>query len=86
MIPYLITKVFHSQRKTATMTHMEVTALSAFMVRGGTAPHNSNLNGGYLHGTHASHANGVNWETWKGDNYSAKRAEMKIRPTDWIPS
>jgi len=48
------------------------------------ACHNSNLNGGYFHGTHASNANGVNWETWKGDNYSAKRAEMKIRPVDWI--
>jgi len=50
------------------------------------ACHNSNLNGRYLHGAHASHANGVNWETWKGDNYSAKRTEMKIRPDDWISS
>ena len=50
------------------------------------ACHNSNLNGRYLHGTHVSHANGVNWETWKGDYYSAKRAEMKTRPADWISS
>ena len=42
--------------------------------------HDSNLNGLYHHGQHSSSADGVNWYHWKGHNYSAKRAEMKIRP------
>ncbi|CAH3183143.1 unnamed protein product, partial [Porites lobata] len=42
--------------------------------------HSSNLNGLYLHGQHSSYADGVNWFAWKGYKYSAKRAEMKIRP------
>ena len=43
----------------------------------------SNLNGLYHHGQHSSKDDGVNWRTWKGENYSAKRAEMKIRPVDF---
>ena len=39
----------------------------------------SNLNGLYHHGQH-SNADGVYWYHWKGHRYSAKRAEMKIRP------
>ena len=42
--------------------------------------HASNLNGLYHHGQHSSGADGVNWGAWKGHSYSAKRAEMKIRP------
>ena len=42
--------------------------------------HYSNLNGLYHHGKHSSSADGVNWYHWKRQNYSAKRAEMKIRP------
>jgi hypothetical protein len=42
--------------------------------------HHSNLNGVYHHGKHKSGGEGVNWYHWKGWNYSAKRAEMKIRP------
>ena len=42
--------------------------------------HRSNLNGLYRHGAHSSTADGVSWNHWKGPNYSAKRAEMKIRP------
>jgi len=40
----------------------------------------SNLNGLYHHGHHSSGADGVNWHAWRGHYYSAKRAEMKIRP------
>merc|ERR1712168_1078189 len=40
----------------------------------------SNLNGLYHHGKHKSLGDGVNWYHWKGHHYSAKRAEMKIRP------
>ncbi|XP_075116016.1 ficolin-2-like [Leptodactylus fuscus] len=41
--------------------------------------HVSNLNGLYLPGNHESFANGINWQTGKGYNYSYKRSEMKIR-------
>ena len=44
----------------------------------------ANLNGYYYHGSHAkSHYRGINWGKWKGSDYSAKRAEMKIRPVDF---
>ena len=46
------------------------------------ACHDSNLNGRYLKGSHSSSANGVNWYHWKGYQYSAKRAEMKIKPVE----
>jgi hypothetical protein len=42
--------------------------------------HSSNLNGLYHHGKYTSNADGVFWNHWKGYQYSAKRAEMKIRP------
>ncbi|CAH3194198.1 unnamed protein product, partial [Porites evermanni] len=45
--------------------------------------HSSNLNGLYHHGSHSSYADGVNWDAWKGYNYSAKRAEMKMRPVNF---
>ncbi|XP_075116981.1 ficolin-2-like [Leptodactylus fuscus] len=41
--------------------------------------HKSNLNGLYLLGKHDTFANGINWESGKGFNYSYKRSEMKIR-------
>ncbi|XP_037653257.1 ficolin-1-like isoform X2 [Choloepus didactylus] len=43
--------------------------------------HSSNLNGRYLGGPHESSANGVNWKSGKGHNYSYKTSEMKLRPT-----
>ncbi|EHB00220.1 Fibrinogen C domain-containing protein 1, partial [Heterocephalus glaber] len=42
--------------------------------------HTSNLNGQYLRGAHASYADGVEWSSWTGWQYSLKFAEMKIRP------
>ncbi|XP_078365442.1 uncharacterized protein LOC144649744 isoform X1 [Oculina patagonica] len=40
----------------------------------------ADLNGLYHHGKHSNVWEGVNWGSWKGDSYSAKRAEMKIKP------
>ncbi|XP_075041753.1 ficolin-1-like isoform X2 [Mixophyes fleayi] len=42
--------------------------------------HQSNLNGQYLPGAHSSFADGINWQSGKGYNYSYKQSEMKIRP------
>ncbi|XP_008592209.1 PREDICTED: ficolin-1-like [Galeopterus variegatus] len=42
--------------------------------------HQSNLNGRYLPGTHSSYADGINWKSGRGHNYSYKVTEMKIRP------
>uniref|UniRef100_A0A8C9BMM9 Fibrinogen C-terminal domain-containing protein n=1 Tax=Phocoena sinus TaxID=42100 RepID=A0A8C9BMM9_PHOSS len=43
--------------------------------------HSSNLNGRYLGGPHTSYANGVNWRSWRGYNYSYKATTMKVRLT-----
>lgn len=43
--------------------------------------HVSNLNGRDLGGSHGSFANGVNWSSGKGYNYSYKVSEMKFRAT-----
>ena len=43
--------------------------------------HASNLNGQYFQGgNHTSYADGVDWATWKGQNYSMKKTQMKMRP------
>ncbi|MEE6504966.1 hypothetical protein FKM82_005392 [Ascaphus truei] len=44
--------------------------------------HHSNLNGLYLKGQHTSNANGINWKTGRGHNYSYKVSEMKFRPVN----
>ncbi|XP_073321918.1 fibrinogen C domain-containing protein 1-like [Pagrus major] len=43
--------------------------------------HTSNLNGQYLRGGHASYADGVEWSSWTGWQYSLRFTEMKIRPS-----
>lgn len=43
----------------------------------------ASLNGFYYHGKHSTYHDGINWRAWKGGSYSAKRAEMKIRPVDF---
>uniref|UniRef100_A0A665TR43 Fibrinogen C domain containing 1 n=1 Tax=Echeneis naucrates TaxID=173247 RepID=A0A665TR43_ECHNA len=43
--------------------------------------HTSNLNGQYLRGGHASYADGVEWSSWTGWQYSLRFIEMKIRPS-----
>ncbi|XP_075041755.1 ficolin-1-like [Mixophyes fleayi] len=41
--------------------------------------HHVNLNGRYLPGKHDSFADGINWHSGKGYNYSYKQSELKIR-------
>lgn len=41
--------------------------------------HQSNLNGAYLNGPHASYADGVEWNTWTGYYESLAKTEMKVR-------
>lgn len=41
--------------------------------------HNSNLNGVYLNGQHASHGDGIEWYLFKGDFYSLKTTSMMIK-------
>ena len=42
----------------------------------------SSLNGEYIRGGgYAGHNKGINWQKWKGDNYSMKSASMMLRRT-----
>ncbi|XP_032162265.1 ficolin-2 isoform X1 [Mustela erminea] len=42
--------------------------------------HLANLNGLYLPGSHETFANGINWKSGKGYNYSYKVSAMMVRP------
>ncbi|XP_054853791.1 ficolin-2-like [Eublepharis macularius] len=44
--------------------------------------HHSNLNGMYWLGSHSTFADGVNWNSGRGYNYSYKRSEIKFRPRE----
>ena len=44
--------------------------------------HYAFLNGFYYKGSHFNSWGGVMWYQWKGHSYSAKRAEMKIKPVN----
>ena len=44
--------------------------------------HYAFLNGLYYNGSHFNYHGGVMWYHWKGVSYSAKRAEMKIKPVN----
>lgn len=44
--------------------------------------HASNLNGYYYGGPHPSHGDGIEWLTWRGQYYSLKTTEMKIKPVN----
>ena len=43
----------------------------------------SNLNGRYLHGNDSFNVPEMAWRSRKGEYYSLKRTEMKIRPADY---
>jgi len=45
-----------------------------------SACHDTNLNGLYLGGETPLFATGVVWQHWRGDYYSLKFTEMKIKP------
>ena len=40
----------------------------------------SHLNGRYLRGANRKSSEGVSWYLWRGNRYSLKKTEMKIRP------
>ncbi|XP_076063811.1 microfibril-associated glycoprotein 4-like isoform X2 [Oratosquilla oratoria] len=43
--------------------------------------HATNLNGKYLKGPTESFADGVTWSSWRGQHYSLRKVEMKVRPS-----
>ncbi|KAG0715422.1 Ficolin-2 [Chionoecetes opilio] len=40
----------------------------------------ANLNGYQHQGNHSGPADGINWQKWRGHNYSLRRTSMMIRP------
>ncbi|EDO31181.1 predicted protein [Nematostella vectensis] len=45
-----------------------------------------NLNGFYFINNETSGRDGIHWYEWRGESYSLKRSEMKIRPADFVPN
>ena len=76
---------YHSGMEFSTKDLSGSTGASARQWKGGwwfKSCHYAFLNGFYYKGSHSNSWGGVMWDKWKGPNYSAKRAEMKIKPVN----